>query len=313
MSTSLPADSSSSSFIASAPFDDGDADVILRSSDGVDFHVYRLVLSLASSVFKDMFAFPQPNSQSTIPEVQVSESAFTLDMALRFWYPGAEPAAVRTIDDFRQILEVLVMKYNVQSVIPLAKKHLREYLQRHPVGVFSIASRHEWKDIALEAAKCSLRLPLRAFEAAGRPAQLEYMTADTYHTLLEYHAHCAQVAAGMTSSLQWAECQDAPGANCPNWTDPAACPRTGHWSFAHSTMAPLTAWFSAYLDGATRALARCPTARLDSPDLLEVPIAKMGACSSCRVNGFLGLMKFIGILRNKIDEEITLVNLNLDS
>ncbi|KAF7350681.1 BTB domain-containing protein [Mycena sanguinolenta] len=130
MSTSLAVDSTSSGFVISSPFDDTDADVILRSSDGVDFHVYRLVLSLASSVFKDMFGFPQPNSEATIPTVQVTESALILDMALRFWYPGAEPAALRTIDDLRQILEVLIMKYNVHSVIPQAKKHLREYLPK---------------------------------------------------------------------------------------------------------------------------------------------------------------------------------------
>ncbi|KAJ7195846.1 hypothetical protein B0H12DRAFT_987374, partial [Mycena haematopus] len=191
----------SSRSIVSAPFDDVDADVILRSSDDIDFHVYRLVLCLASSVFKDMFAFPQPNSEPTIPIVHVSESALVLDMALRFWYPGAEPAAVRTLDELRQILEAL-MKYNVEFAIPLAKKRLREYLASDPVAVFSIACRHEWKDIALDAARCSLKLPLRAFEA-DRPAQLRYMTADTYHTLLQYHSECAKVAAAATSSLQW--------------------------------------------------------------------------------------------------------------
>ncbi|KAJ7462473.1 hypothetical protein FB451DRAFT_1404271 [Mycena latifolia] len=35
--------------VPTAPFDDLDADVILRTSDGVDFYVYRVVLSLASN------------------------------------------------------------------------------------------------------------------------------------------------------------------------------------------------------------------------------------------------------------------------
>ncbi|KAF8177540.1 hypothetical protein K438DRAFT_1681471 [Mycena galopus ATCC 62051] len=301
----------SSCFVLRAPFDDASADVILRSSDGIDFRVYRLVLSLASSVFHDMFAFPQPKSEPETPIVLVSESAFVLDMALRFWYPGADPAVVQTLDGLRQTLEALIMKYNVQFIIPVAKKQLREYLTSDPVAVFAIACRHEWKEIALDAAKGSLKLPLRAFESA-RPAQLEYMTADTYHTLLQYHSECAKVAASATSTLQWATYLDIPGADCTNWADPIGCPRTGHWSFAHSTLAPLTAWFSAYLDGATDALSRCPAADLDSHHLLNVPIAMMGACSSCRVDGFPGLTKFIGILRAKIEQDISLIELKLD-
>ncbi|KAJ7358194.1 hypothetical protein DFH08DRAFT_953382 [Mycena albidolilacea] len=310
-SDSNPADPHSSQFIPSSPFNDTDADVILRSSDGVDFHVYRLVLSLASSVFRDMFAFPTPQSEPTIPTVQVSESALVLDAALRFWYPGAEPTAVQTLDLLRDALEVLVLKYNMRFVIPLAKQQLREYIGSDPVAVFSIACRHEWKDIALDAAKGSLKLPLRAFDEA-RPAQLEYMTAGTYHTLLQYHSECAKVATAATSSLQWATYLNIPGADCTNWTDPAACPRTGHWSFAHSTMAPLTAWFSTYLDGATAVLSRCPTASLDSPDLLTLPIAKMGPCSSCRVDGFSGLIKFLDVLRAKIDKDIGSIELELN-
>ncbi|KAI0255963.1 hypothetical protein BJV78DRAFT_1113987, partial [Lactifluus subvellereus] len=42
------------------PFDDADADIILRSSDQVNFHVYKVILSVASPFFKDMFSLPQP-------------------------------------------------------------------------------------------------------------------------------------------------------------------------------------------------------------------------------------------------------------
>ncbi|KAF7362657.1 BTB domain-containing protein [Mycena venus] len=304
---------SSPRFITRSPFDDGGAgaDVILRSSDGIDFHVHRLVLSLASSVFKDMFAFPQPDSDPVIPTVQVSESARILDLVLRFWYPGAEPTVVQTLDDLRETLEALIMKYDVKFVVPSAKKKLREHLADDPVAVFSIACRLQWKDVALEAAKESLKLPLRAFESE-RPRQLQYMTAETYHTLLQYHSECAKVAASATAALQWANCQDIPGVNCTNWADPIACPRTGHWTFAHNTMAPLTAWFSAYLDGATGVLSRSPAARLDSVDLLSLPLTKLGSCSSCRVDGFLELMNFLEILRAKIDGDINSIELKLD-
>jgi hypothetical protein len=307
MSETTITDPSSSCFTPSPPFDNTSADVILRSSDGIDFHVHRLVLSLASSVFKDMFTFPQPNSEPAVPTVPVSESAVVLDMALRFWYPGAEPPVVQTLDELRQTLEALVMKYDMQFVVPVAKKELRAYLENDPVAVFAIACRLEWEDIALEAARESLRLPLRSFDSA-RPGQLKYMTADTYHTLLQYHSECAKVAASATSSLQWATYLDIPGSECSNWTDPTVCPRTGHWTFAHSTMAPLTAWFASYLNGATDVLSTAPFARLDSSELLALPITKMGSCSSCRVDGFSGLMKFLTTLKTKIAGDIEAVS-----
>ncbi|KAJ7154121.1 hypothetical protein C8R46DRAFT_1118734 [Mycena filopes] len=78
MSESAPEtlpDSSPCAFAPRAPFDDATADVILHSWDGADFHVHRLVLSLASPFFKDMFALPQSNTEATasVATVQMSE------------------------------------------------------------------------------------------------------------------------------------------------------------------------------------------------------------------------------------------------
>ena len=41
-------------------FDDTDADTIVRSENDLDFRVYRVVLSRASPVFRDIFTFPHP-------------------------------------------------------------------------------------------------------------------------------------------------------------------------------------------------------------------------------------------------------------
>ena len=69
---------------ASSPFNDADADVILRSSDNVYFKVFKLLLSMGSPLFKDMFSLPQSASASEdgtsetkggLPVIQVSETA----------------------------------------------------------------------------------------------------------------------------------------------------------------------------------------------------------------------------------------------
>jgi len=43
-----------------APYDFNapDADTVLRSSDGEEFRVHRIILSLASPVFQGMFTLP---------------------------------------------------------------------------------------------------------------------------------------------------------------------------------------------------------------------------------------------------------------
>ena len=57
-------------------FDAPDADAILRSSDGKEFRVHRLILGLTSPIFKDMFGLPQPTDfPSQIPSIDVSESS----------------------------------------------------------------------------------------------------------------------------------------------------------------------------------------------------------------------------------------------
>ena len=44
---------------ATTPFDNPSADVIIRTSDHVNFSVFNVILSKASAYFKDMFSLPK--------------------------------------------------------------------------------------------------------------------------------------------------------------------------------------------------------------------------------------------------------------
>ncbi|KAJ7776040.1 hypothetical protein DFH07DRAFT_732034 [Mycena maculata] len=283
-------------FVPHAPFDDTGADVILRSSDGIDFHVHRLVLSLASPFFKDMFTLPQPNSEPDYtkpdtPVILMSESALVLDRALRFWYPGAEPT-----------LEALIPKYDIHFIIPLAKSRLRGHLEEDPVGVFAIACGHQWKDLALQATKSSLRLPIRAFELPRLP-QLRHVTAETYHTLLHYHSECSRVASEATLSLRWATPHIIPGHGCEDPME--TCPVDDTiWVFHDHSKKSIVKWFSDYLKVLTERLVRSPVARLDDPKLLSVVVKQLAQCRDCRKRGFAQLMKFSDILKTHIETRI---------
>ncbi|KAJ7076737.1 hypothetical protein B0H15DRAFT_805465 [Mycena belliarum] len=174
------------------PFCDPAADLILRSSDDIEFHVHRVVLSLLSPVFQDMFTFPQPASEPEIPEVGMSESGDALDRALRFCYPGAEPS-VETLAQLCEILDILLHKYDMQSIVPVAKLYLTQHLDTNPLGSFAVAARYNWDELASVAAKKCLGLPLRApnFPTVD---ELRYVSGKTYDSLLQYHNRCAETA-----------------------------------------------------------------------------------------------------------------------
>ena len=110
--TSLPVAVSelSKSGHAPSPFDEADADVILRSSDHVDFRVHKVILSLASPVFKDIFNMSQPPHLTDTDEphndlqvIAVEEDADTLDFVLRNIYPVPSPIVAK-MDDLRFVL-----------------------------------------------------------------------------------------------------------------------------------------------------------------------------------------------------------------
>ena len=78
---------------AATPFDHAKADVILRSSDNVDFRVFKLFLSLASPFFATLFDIPRYTEvgdqevKDGLAVVHVTEDSKTLDALLRFCYP----------------------------------------------------------------------------------------------------------------------------------------------------------------------------------------------------------------------------------
>jgi hypothetical protein len=66
------------------------ADIIIQSCDFINFRVHKLVLSLSSPCFGDMFSLPQPSDQEDIdglPVVRLSEDADVLNCLLTMLYP----------------------------------------------------------------------------------------------------------------------------------------------------------------------------------------------------------------------------------
>ena len=71
-------------------FEVPDANIIIRSSDLVDFRVHKSVLAMTSPFFKDLLSLPQPSDSETVdglPVVQLSEDSELLNSLVSMLYP----------------------------------------------------------------------------------------------------------------------------------------------------------------------------------------------------------------------------------
>jgi hypothetical protein len=112
--------------VAAYPFDMSAADVIIRTSDNVDFCLFKAVLILASSFFSDMFSLTQPPSHATdgtVDPIFVNESSETFDCLMRFCYPIDDPV-LSSLSLTEKVLEA-AMKYDMAEAIKLCKTILR--------------------------------------------------------------------------------------------------------------------------------------------------------------------------------------------
>ena len=149
--------------MSSALFTTVDGDVILRAGSQpdskYDFRVHKFILSLASSVFKDMFSLPRPSDQNyteqpDIPIVDISDSPKVFDTILRFIYPGVEPPEITNISILSALFST-ADKYNITSINPILRRTLKTFLPDDSFKVFVIACQYGFLEEAKEAAKVS--------------------------------------------------------------------------------------------------------------------------------------------------------------
>ncbi|KAF8603538.1 hypothetical protein BDV93DRAFT_523308 [Ceratobasidium sp. AG-I] len=93
-------------------------DVTLRSSDGVDFLVHSVVLALASSVFEGLTVVGTNKDA-----VDLSETADTVSLMLRFIYPNSKPPMMTGFEMLLRCLQV-AQKYDLESTLETLDEQL---------------------------------------------------------------------------------------------------------------------------------------------------------------------------------------------
>ncbi|EIM83872.1 uncharacterized protein STEHIDRAFT_140876 [Stereum hirsutum FP-91666 SS1] len=200
---------------AAAPFNDHNAEVILRTSDNVDFYVYKVILSMASPGFKTMFALPQPLSPQTapvsamvsgisteepehkhgVPVIPVAEDARTLDPLLRACYPGLGPN-VTSLDDVTRIL-LASEKYEIKAFHRLAEFILKEHIDTDLVRVYAIACRFGLETIKSSAQESSVGKD-KVELLRAEPDELKLLTVEQYRDLVAYDPRKKRLASRAT-------------------------------------------------------------------------------------------------------------------
>ncbi|KAH8093158.1 hypothetical protein BXZ70DRAFT_442543 [Cristinia sonorae] len=138
---------------AAAPFHGPKSDVILRTSDHVDFYSHKLLLSLASPFFDSMFTLPQADAPLTphpdfgasldgslIPIIPLAEDGHTIEHLLRICYPVTDPASSPDVVFVGKVLEA-ALKYDIDVAATLLKSQLQVFVSTEPLQVFVIACR----------------------------------------------------------------------------------------------------------------------------------------------------------------------------
>ncbi|PFH50235.1 hypothetical protein AMATHDRAFT_48050 [Amanita thiersii Skay4041] len=177
------------------------ADIILRSSDSIDFFVLESLLRIVSPFFEDMRSANQESndkvtadSESGLPVMQVDENSETLYHLLLIY-----PYEKSHIQDGGLFMNVAaaIRKY-------VEKRFIRQlvgsaFLSNEPLSVYAKAITLGWKEIAELTAKETLS---QGLQDMTHIEELDYITGMDLHHLIEYRFRCGAAASDVQKSGQ---------------------------------------------------------------------------------------------------------------
>ncbi|KAI0779453.1 hypothetical protein C8Q74DRAFT_692431 [Fomes fomentarius] len=190
-------------------FNDTDADITLRSADGIEFHLYRVILAKASPVFRDMFSASQlqdarsaRRTSQSHAVVTVSEDSQVLHDLFRLCYPVDRPV-FRSLDDLSAVLTAAT-KYQMWTVeFQLQRELETNFLHvSPPLHVYAVACHHQLPDLARAAAKLLLEDP-HYLSPGTIPRQCRTLSYELMLVFTTYRTECLQAALAVVADDDW--------------------------------------------------------------------------------------------------------------
>lgn len=186
-------------------------DLIIRSSDNVDFRVSKHVLSKASAVFSDMCSIPCPPSED-LPPTHVVEEAPVVpitehsDLVVKFLeYIVSGCSSAVTFENISEIRDFYSMadKYVSDSAMDAARTALAARSYTSPFEVYLTACHLGLEEEARKAARHALRYPLSRLKDTNRQ-RADVILTPAPERLWSYHEECRSTAVSVGDCEYWA-------------------------------------------------------------------------------------------------------------
>lgn len=289
---------------------DLNGDIILRSSDQVEFRVFRWPLQYLYPVFSDMFHLPDPVSasppgSSTPPTVQMDETAAVIEALIRLSHP-IDPPIVKDVHTMVPITTAIVKLQAEQRCRWWIRMTVENLIPANSWAMYAAL-------LALGRKSCNYNLEeeirIAARGTVGRPIvrpwdEACFITAADYDRLLVYHSECRN-----TFSETQGEIWRKAGTRWP-WFG-------GHCSSKTITVGEsylsTTQWFLDFRLKARETFYE--KARGDAiedmslwHDFLERDREAKRLCSSCAKSSALQMPTYVKILAKLLEEAISQVN-----
>ncbi|KAI0352393.1 hypothetical protein OH77DRAFT_803835 [Trametes cingulata] len=300
---------------AASPFDKQSADLVLQTSDGVAFHVWRCILAEASPVFADMFSLAARTSVSSAtrapgpPEenttLNVPETSRTVYDLLRMCNPPPH-AQFESLDKLKPVLAA-AHKYQMDGVMSLLASLLLEYAADAPLRVYAIATQYDLHDVMSSAAR---RFLVHKWALDDYVAELDDISAGAYQRLLAYRKECAAAIAEMCTGLSWLvdsgwtfmQCQ-----SCPRDTATPAC----RLRDSDTDRKPTTWFWQHYERMATLLQERPCSETLSDPLLINQALKIAILCKTCMVPVHEHMLRFMHKMRKEVSQRISEIKLDI--
>ncbi|TFK48409.1 hypothetical protein OE88DRAFT_1664193 [Heliocybe sulcata] len=291
--------------------EDPTADVILRSTDGADFRAHKLMLSIASPLFRDMFSVGgasnsmparhdmQPPDDRVVPMTE--ERAEVVEKLLRLCYPVKGPRWENAAELHPVLMAAI--KYQLEGVVETLRRELvaPRFLESEPLRVFAIACHAKFTNDARVAARHALSHPILLEEA---PTELSSITAFSLYRFLQFRDKCSKAAAELTT--------DSSDSSCMGWVPDCDCDWVWFKCQKHSWRPRsvrfdeyVVKWWRTYLSSARAALTQNPSgSSATREETLKAALEEASTCSNCSSKAYMDLTRFSRRLADAVDRKV---------
>ncbi|KZV68246.1 hypothetical protein PENSPDRAFT_736053 [Peniophora sp. CONT] len=307
---------------AGPPWDDSDADLVLRSAEDVEFRVHRIILARSLSAFdlSSLFARSgdQELSEDGLPILRLPDGAETVATLLSALYPGPAPV-LTNLSSIRAMLGSLD-RYGARFVPASIRSALEALASAEPEQTYVLACAARLPDIARTAARATLRAP-RQLAPVSR-SDLLGLTALQYHALVLYQDECRAASRELASSFAWIAGDDVPGA-VP--ADPSRSALECGCAAAHEQTASrkgthavpyylVPEWVRKFMASVAEALVKDVRGEIARRPAMMIPALKEAfACNDCANAVEVTFTAFAEKLEQQINQRISEVQLEVDA